>query len=166
MATEFTMPKLGLTMEEGTILQWLVPDGGDVVAGMAVLVVETDKVETEVECPAVGRLVQTGSVGTAYRCGTAIGWILGPGESAPAGAAPAEPSVVSVASPGTPAAAAAAPGTAHVGPEPTLAGSVGSSARTPGASPRSWASTSTAWPEPGRTAGSCPRTSSPRRLQA
>ena len=25
MPTEFTMPKLGLTMEEGTILEWLVP---------------------------------------------------------------------------------------------------------------------------------------------
>ena len=27
MATEFIMPKLGLTMEEGTILEWLVDDG-------------------------------------------------------------------------------------------------------------------------------------------
>jgi len=31
MANEFVMPKLGLTMEEGTILQWLVDDGAPVV---------------------------------------------------------------------------------------------------------------------------------------
>jgi len=81
MATEFTMPKLGLTMEEGTILQWLVPDGGEVAAGMPVLVVQTDKVETEVECPGPGRLAQSGVVGTAYLCGEPIGWRAWPPRS-------------------------------------------------------------------------------------
>ena len=89
MATEFTMPKLGLTMEEGTILQWLVPDGGEVAAGMPVLVVQTDKVETEVECPGPGRLAQSGVVGTAYLCGEPIGWILAEGEAAPSAGTPA-----------------------------------------------------------------------------
>ena len=37
MSTEFTMPKLGLTMEEGTIIEWLVPDGTDVDDGSPVL---------------------------------------------------------------------------------------------------------------------------------
>ena len=32
MATEFLMPKLGLTMEEGTIIDWLVADGEQVEA--------------------------------------------------------------------------------------------------------------------------------------
>ena len=32
MATEFPMPKLGLTMEEATIIEWLVADGADVEA--------------------------------------------------------------------------------------------------------------------------------------
>ena len=49
MATEFLMPKLGLTMEEGTITEWLVADGEIVEAGAAVLRIETDKTETEVE---------------------------------------------------------------------------------------------------------------------
>ena len=48
MAQQFQMPKLGLTMEEGTILQWLVEDETEVAAGQAVLIIETDKVETEV----------------------------------------------------------------------------------------------------------------------
>ena len=60
MATEFTMPKLGLTMEEGTILEWLVPDGADVDDGAAVLRIETDKAETEVEVAGSGRLHQRG----------------------------------------------------------------------------------------------------------
>ena len=30
VAAEFLMPKLGLTMEAGTIIDWLVPDGAEV----------------------------------------------------------------------------------------------------------------------------------------
>ena len=56
MATEFTMPKLGLTMEEATILEWLVADGQPVSAGAAVMRIETDKVETDVEISADGVL--------------------------------------------------------------------------------------------------------------
>ncbi|NDA77549.1 MAG: hypothetical protein EBY07_07075, partial [Actinobacteria bacterium] len=41
MATEFIMPKLGLTMEEGTILEWLVEDGAAITPGMPVLRIET-----------------------------------------------------------------------------------------------------------------------------
>ena len=93
MPTEFTMPKLGLTMEEGTILEWLVADGTAVGSGTAVLRVETDKVETDVEIPDGGRLQIVGEVGTVYRCGERIGWLLGDGEVAPlsVGAAPAVP---------------------------------------------------------------------------
>ena len=56
MPTEFNMPKLGLTMEEGTIIEWMVVDGTEVAPGSAVLMVETDKVETEVEISDGGRL--------------------------------------------------------------------------------------------------------------
>ena len=96
MPTEFTMPKLGLTMEEGTILEWLVADGDEVRPGAAVLLVETDKVETEVEIPDGGRLHRVGTVGEAYRCGELIGWVLGAGEVAPAGAVVAAAGVAQV----------------------------------------------------------------------
>lgn len=91
MAIEFAMPKLGLTMESGTILHWLVPDGAQVRAGQAVVLVETDKVETEIESSGSGLLHQTGEVGEEYACGIRIGWYLEEGESAPAesSAAPA-----------------------------------------------------------------------------
>ena len=88
MPIEFTMPKLGLTMEEGTILEWMVAAGTAVTAGTAVLMVETDKVETEVEIPEGGRLYIVGEVGGSYRCGERIGWILAEGEAPPEGAAP------------------------------------------------------------------------------
>ncbi len=120
MPIEFTMPKLGLTMEEGTILEWLVADGDEVRPGASVLLVETDKVETEVEIPDGGRLHRVGAVGEAYRCGELIGWVLGAGEVAPAGVvattggaaasvASAQASVASAAQTATPHATGAAP---------------------------------------------------------
>ena len=84
MAIEFAMPKLGLTMESGTILRWLVPDGAEVAAGQAVLLVETDKVETEIEASGSGVLAQTGEIGVEYPCGVRIGWFLEAGEEPPA----------------------------------------------------------------------------------
>ena len=84
MATEFHMPKLGLTMEEGTILELLVADGTTVTEGTAVLRIETDKVETEVVASADGVLHQYGQVGDAFACGTIIGVFVGPGEAHPA----------------------------------------------------------------------------------
>ncbi|MDH3679376.1 MAG: 2-oxo acid dehydrogenase subunit E2 [Acidimicrobiia bacterium] len=115
MADEFVMPKLGLTMEAGTIVRWLVADGSEVAPGQPVLVIETEKVETEVEATTTGRLHQTGLVGEEYRCGAGIGWFLVADETAPpapsaaptapaAGPAPA-PAVVGGAVDGSPPAA-------------------------------------------------------------
>ena len=97
MAVEFQMPKLGLTMEEGTIIEWLVGDDTEVAEGTPVLRIETDKVETEVESSGTGRLHHIGQPGKAYACGDVIAVFLAPGESPPlaAVAAPAPASVVS-----------------------------------------------------------------------
>src|SRR3954470_19095718 len=73
MAVEFLMPKLGLTMEEGTILQWLVDDGATVRAGMPVMLIETDKVESEVEVSGPGRLHRLGAEGDTFTCGAVVG---------------------------------------------------------------------------------------------
>lgn len=83
MATEFLMPKLGLTMEQGTILSWLVPNGTEVYAGMPVLAIETDKVESDVEASAAGRLHQLGEEGQTFSCGAVIGLLLAEGEQPP-----------------------------------------------------------------------------------
>ncbi|MBI2880584.1 MAG: E3 binding domain-containing protein, partial [Candidatus Tectomicrobia bacterium] len=59
MATEVTMPKLGLTMEEGTVLSWGKKAGESVEKGETLLVIQTDKVEYEVEAPASGIVLKT-----------------------------------------------------------------------------------------------------------
>lgn len=83
MAVEFPMPKLGLTMEEGTIVEWLVADGSEVEQGAAVLTIETDKVESDVEASGSGVLHITGNAGDTFACGARIGWFLEPGEMPP-----------------------------------------------------------------------------------
>jgi pyruvate dehydrogenase E2 component (dihydrolipoamide acetyltransferase) len=88
MATEFTMPKLGLTMEEATILEWLIADGQPVAAGAVVMRIETDKVETEVEISADGVLHHVAREGDVFPCGAVIAYVLSPGEDAPAPSAP------------------------------------------------------------------------------
>ena len=113
MATEFLMPKLGLTMEEGTIIEWLVADGDTVEVGAAVLRIETDKTETEVEATSPGRLHVVGRPGDTFGCGERIGWLLAPGEESPGSVAQA-----AAAGSGSPTAAAAAteaPGPSAVG---------------------------------------------------
>ncbi|WP_187694861.1 E3 binding domain-containing protein, partial [Fervidicola ferrireducens] len=50
------MPKLGLTMTEGTILRWLKKEGEEVRQGEPLLEIETDKVNLEEEAPASGIL--------------------------------------------------------------------------------------------------------------
>jgi pyruvate dehydrogenase E2 component (dihydrolipoamide acetyltransferase) len=98
MATEFLMPKLGLTMEEGTILEWLVDDGATVQPGTPVLRIETDKVESDVEAVASGRLHRMADVGSTHTCGAVIAVLLADGEDAPsASTASATPAVSTAA---------------------------------------------------------------------
>ncbi|MDN5332635.1 MAG: hypothetical protein PWP45_1860 [Tepidanaerobacteraceae bacterium] len=56
MAQIVRMPKLGLTMTEGTILRWLKKEGEEVKQGEPLLEIETDKVNLEEEAPASGIL--------------------------------------------------------------------------------------------------------------
>ena len=54
MAVEVILPKWGLTMEEGTLTEWLVKEGQDVKEGEALADVETDKVTNQLESPVSG----------------------------------------------------------------------------------------------------------------
>ncbi|GDX40739.1 dihydrolipoamide acetyltransferase component of pyruvate dehydrogenase complex [Armatimonadota bacterium] len=56
MAQIFTMPQLGSTMEEGTILKWHKQEGDTVKSGEILLEIETDKASMEVESPVDGVL--------------------------------------------------------------------------------------------------------------
>jgi len=54
MAITFGMPSLGHTMEKGKIIEWLKHEGDAIAKGEPLVVIETDKVITEVESPAEG----------------------------------------------------------------------------------------------------------------
>jgi pyruvate dehydrogenase E2 component (dihydrolipoamide acetyltransferase) len=57
-AQQILMPKIGLTMTEGSVVQWPLAEGSSFAAGDIYVVVETDKVENEIEAPASGRLTK------------------------------------------------------------------------------------------------------------
>ena len=58
MAYRVIMPKQGLQMEEGTIEQWLVEEGGKVVAGEPLFEIETDKVTITIDAEVSGSLLK------------------------------------------------------------------------------------------------------------
>ncbi|MBI3523914.1 MAG: 2-oxo acid dehydrogenase subunit E2 [Betaproteobacteria bacterium] len=55
---QLLMPKLGLTMTEGTVIEWPVAIGGAFARGAVCVVVETDKVANDIEAPEAGRLLK------------------------------------------------------------------------------------------------------------
>jgi pyruvate dehydrogenase E2 component (dihydrolipoamide acetyltransferase) len=52
--TQVILPKLGLTMDEGTLVAWLKKEGDRIEAGEILFEVETDKATMEVESPVSG----------------------------------------------------------------------------------------------------------------
>ena len=75
MAVPINIPKLGVSMTEGTLVEWLVADGDQVSEGQALYVIETDKVENEVEATASGTVRLSGEEGETYQVGQSIGEI-------------------------------------------------------------------------------------------
>jgi pyruvate dehydrogenase E2 component (dihydrolipoamide acetyltransferase) len=56
MATEVILPKLGQTMADGTIIEWLKTEGDPVQRGDVLFTTESDKATLEVEAPGKGFL--------------------------------------------------------------------------------------------------------------
>nr|WP_272875478.1 2-oxo acid dehydrogenase subunit E2 [Streptomyces caniscabiei] len=77
------MPKIGLTMQEGTIDEWLVPTGTAVAEGDALLRLATDKVDVDVEAEAGGLFHPVVPAGATVPAGALIGWLLAEGEQPP-----------------------------------------------------------------------------------
>ncbi|MBI5161871.1 MAG: 2-oxo acid dehydrogenase subunit E2 [Micrococcales bacterium] len=71
-----TMPKMSMTMEEGTMVSWLKKPGDPIREGEVVCEVATDKVDMEVESPFEGVLARiVAEVGDAVPVGEPIGFI-------------------------------------------------------------------------------------------
>lgn len=75
MAVEVVLPKLGFSMNEGQIAEWLVADGASVSEGDPLFLLEADKSTNEVEAPASGILRIEAEAGETYEVGTVIGYI-------------------------------------------------------------------------------------------
>jgi pyruvate dehydrogenase E2 component (dihydrolipoamide acetyltransferase) len=56
--TPVPLPKWGMNMVEGTIVQWHKSVGEHVEAGEALVNIETDKVDTDVEAPITGTVTE------------------------------------------------------------------------------------------------------------
>lgn len=119
MPVEIVMPKLGLTMTEGLIVEWRKKAGDPVGKGDILFVLETEKVTYEVEAP------EDGVMGTiivneqeTVPVGAVVAVLMKPGESAAElpKAAAAAPSVPQTSLGPAPAAAQAA--TAAAAPAP------------------------------------------------
>jgi len=72
MSTEVLLPKIGFSMNEGVLSQWLVADGADVTAGQPLYALESDKSIQEIEAPASGRLKIIAKIGETYAVGTVL----------------------------------------------------------------------------------------------
>ena len=75
MATEILLPKIGFSMNEGQIAEWLAADGAQVKEGDPLYLLEADKSTNEVEAPASGTLRIEAETGETYEVGTVIGYI-------------------------------------------------------------------------------------------
>jgi pyruvate dehydrogenase E2 component (dihydrolipoamide acetyltransferase) len=76
MATAISMPRLGMTMEEGMVVEWPFSVGDRVEKGEAVLIIESEKAEVEIEAPAEGFLRHIYvEEGDTVPCGSLLGAI-------------------------------------------------------------------------------------------
>ena len=58
MASDVVMPRLSDSMEEGTVLKWLVDEGAEVKRGEALVEIETDKANMTYDADTDGVLVE------------------------------------------------------------------------------------------------------------
>ena len=72
MASRLKIPRLGMSMNEATIVEWLVADGDSVQEGQPLYLLETDKTENEVPSPVAGVIKLIGAVDETYEVGTVI----------------------------------------------------------------------------------------------
>ena len=82
MAEVVSMPKLGFDMAEGTLIRWVVSEGGEIAKGAVLAEIETDKATVEVESAFSGVVVHhLVKEGTVVPVSTPIAVIGQPGEA-------------------------------------------------------------------------------------
>ncbi len=81
MPTVVKMPKWGLTMQQGRVVDWLRNEGAPVAEGEPLFTVETDKIAADVEAPTSGVLRKiVAGIGSNVKVSAAVAVIAAPGE--------------------------------------------------------------------------------------
>ena len=92
MAVAITMPRLSDSMEEGTVVKWVVEVGAHVERGQALVEIDTDKATMEYEAETSGTLLSVlVPEGADAPIGAVIAWLGEPGETPPDGQPDAAP---------------------------------------------------------------------------
>lgn len=119
MAIPVTIPKATISMEEGSILRWLINEGESVTRDSLLFELETDKAILEVPAPVEGVLLKIMTGAGPVRVEEIVGWIGAAGETIQPGTAarsvetasepfrapePVPPPLARATSPSTPAA--------------------------------------------------------------
>jgi pyruvate dehydrogenase E2 component (dihydrolipoamide acetyltransferase) len=128
MATEIVMPRLGWTMEEGVLVEWIKKDGDPVKVGDIIFTVESDKALNEVEAFEEGILripPNSPAPGTTIPVGGLLAYLVQSGEPLPfaqESAVRAAPPAVETVSTNVPVVASAtlAPAKANGSTMPTI----------------------------------------------
>jgi pyruvate dehydrogenase E2 component (dihydrolipoamide acetyltransferase) len=85
MANSIIMPKTGMAMEEGLIIEWRIREGDPVKKGDVVALIETDKSTMELESDYDGVILAIlGKAGETVPVTQVIAWVGQPGEAIPA----------------------------------------------------------------------------------
>ena len=72
VATQVIAPRLGVTVTEIRIEEWLIADGGHVEEGDLLVVIATDKVNHDLPAPASGTVRHRATVGDDCKVGAVI----------------------------------------------------------------------------------------------
>lgn len=83
MATEIYLVKVGMSMTEGVVDEWYIPDGGQVSVGELLYRLETEKVNLDVDAEAAGTVKHVVAEGITMEPGDVVGYIFAEGEAIP-----------------------------------------------------------------------------------
>lgn len=76
MTTQIILPKLGFSVNEAALVEWMVADGTAVKKGDPLYCIESEKSLQEIEAPADGVLRILQEAGETYDVGTVIGELV------------------------------------------------------------------------------------------
>ena len=72
MTVQVLLPKLGFSMDEADLVEWLAADGSTVKEGQPLYVLESEKSAQEIESPASGTLKIIKQTGEKFPVGTVL----------------------------------------------------------------------------------------------